>query len=104
MGKNKAVCLDQNQEVRLANLTKEFKDFLNRNGVYKNYSKNLDVEYGDGALEWILADSILNDDADELISSAFKWDMTPEGHRFWSKISRLWEEYYETQKRAEQEK
>lgn len=61
----------------------KFEDFLKREGVYKRYWINKELDTS-GLLEF---------DYDKpygYISEAFIWSATKEGYRFWSEINDMW--------------
>lgn len=77
----------------------EFVHFLKKNSAYQKYLINVQqlhaliyrAQYGKkvNAVEYIL-DSLIYENGEFLISDAFKWSNTLEGHTFWEDIHTKW--------------
>jgi hypothetical protein len=77
----------------------KFIHFLKKNGVYQKYVINIQklhslayrAQFGKkvNVIEYIL-DSLIYENGEFLISDAFQWSDTIEGHTFWKNIHTKW--------------
>ncbi len=76
---------------------KDFYEFLADNVCYNSFVINWRDSYGRDTSkinDWI--EWYLKDDSTELISRAFYWKESPEGHDFWKQKDSIWREFCRT--------
>ena len=86
----------QDERINKQNKLKKFYRFLYNHNAYDLYVKNFlllnsSCKETDEKLIHFIVDSINDYDAYSLISGAFPWSETKEGHNYWYKLHILWE-------------
>lgn len=67
---------------------KDFKDFLEKEGVYEKFKHNLDKYRGTSIRRFCLG----TEDLYKWMMNAFVFNLTEEGHDFWEEVDRKWQE------------
>ena len=72
-----------------------FRQFLRENGCERQFDAAFYEQCGANVLDETLADILVFDEA--FFGRVFKWDLTPEGRKFWKDIDgKWWKKYCES--------